>query len=79
MMGAQSPLCPKCEGGMETGWIVDRGPNMGGNFPLAWTQGEPTSSFWSSFQGGEAAIRNELIRIQAHRCSSCGYLELYAK
>lgn len=64
--------CPKCKGEMVRGWLPDMGyaeVRVG-----AWAEGEPRDTF---FFGTEDP--KEKIPMAAFRCSSCGYVEFFAR
>lgn len=65
--------CPKCESGMEGGFVVDRSHNQRAALPV-WTEGEPERSF---FTGLKVRGRKRYTVLTA-RCRKCGYLESYA-
>lgn len=65
--------CPKCRGKMEEGFIGDAIP--GGLMPSKWVEGRPEKSFWH----GIKIKGKRQVEIQTYRCSSCGYLESYAR
>jgi predicted nucleic-acid-binding Zn-ribbon protein len=67
-MGIQSQSCAKCGGVMEEGYVPDRPEDK--VWPDIWVEGNP------GYKGVEKSGRK--YRIQAWRCMSCGYLELYA-
>ena len=57
---------------MEQGFTLD---TTGGRmFPTHWFRGIPKKSFWT----GTKTPDTDGIPIGVFRCSSCGYLELYA-
>ena len=66
--------CPKCDGSMTEGFIVDHG-----DYSIArvasYQPGEPRRSFWT----GVKENKQEQIAITTMRCTRCGYLENYAK
>ncbi len=65
--------CPKCNGRMEPGFIVDKGHHD----HLArteWVEGAPEGSFWT----GLKTKGRDKHPIRTDRCMSCGYLESYA-
>ena len=65
--------CPRCNGKMEIGLIMDRGH---GN-ALAeqqWIEGEPSRSFWFGLE----TRGKERMKVTTYRCETCGYLESYA-
>ena len=65
--------CPKCPGRMEQGFIVDN--TYGGHIVSHWAPGAPKKSFWV----GTKIPDKSQIPIGMFRCSSCGYLEAYAR
>ena len=62
---------------MEEGYVLDvQGVDAANTkAPSDWIQGPPESSFWSGVNLHKRAKR----RIEALRCTACGYLELYAR
>ncbi|GMV15619.1 MAG: hypothetical protein HS104_25680 [Polyangiaceae bacterium] len=71
---ATSPLqCPKCESEMEQGFVLDN--TYGARLVSQWAPGAPLKSFWTRTKLPE----EDLIPIGTYRCSSCGYLEQYAR
>ena len=72
---SQAPLhCPKCDGEMEQGFILDALP--GGQIASRWAAGVPKKSFWTGIKG---VPEDAAIPVGAFRCASCGYLEFYAR
>ena len=69
----ESRRCPKCNGEMIEGFIVDQG--YGQTRVASWTEGEPQKSIWV----GLKLSGKEQIEIETWRCKRCGYLESYAK
>ena len=65
--------CPKCDGQMEQGFILDM--TYGARLVSQWAAGAPVKSFWT----GTKLPEDKLIPIGAFRCASCGYLESYAR
>jgi hypothetical protein len=65
--------CPKCQGGMEQGFVLDN--SHGERIVSQWAPGAPLTSFWT---GTKVPVR-ELVPIGTYRCTSCGYLESYAR
>jgi len=63
--------CPKCKGAMTDGCVVD---HAGSDFPLVseWAA-EPPKMGWFGVK------LKDLRQITTYRCTSCGYLESYAK
>ena len=66
--------CPKCNGSMAEGFIVDHGDYNVAHV-ATYQAGEPRQSFW----GNTKQDRKEQIAITTMRCGRCGYLENYAK
>lgn len=65
--------CPKCEGLMEEGFIIDRGHYNAGTVNT-WIEGEPVKSFWSGIK-----VRDkQQFQVKSFRCANCGFLESYA-
>lgn len=70
---APAPVCPKCGGAMEEGFIIDYGQYMfAAKHVSSWVQGPPKLS-WCGALGDETRRR-----IQSIRCVKCGFLESYA-
>jgi len=71
---ANSPQqCPKCGSGMEQGFVLDN--TYGARVVSHWAAGAPLKSFWA----GTKLPDEKLVPIGTYRCSSCGFLELYAR
>ncbi|MDB5671280.1 MAG: hypothetical protein JWO25_2239 [Alphaproteobacteria bacterium] len=68
----QPTNCPKCEGRMVTGFIVDIG--YGAVAASNWQEGEPKKSFWT----GVKQVKSQQHEITTWRCERCGFLESYA-
>lgn len=58
---------------MEQGFVLDN--SHGGREVSRWVAGAPLKSFWV----GTKLPDEDLIPIGTYRCSSCGYLESYAR
>jgi predicted nucleic-acid-binding Zn-ribbon protein len=71
-MSETSHQCPKCHNQMEQGAILDHLP--GGARILGWVKGVPRKSWW---RGIYSEVTD--IPIGSFRCTTCGYLELYAR
>jgi Domain of unknown function (DUF6487) len=67
---SQVLTCPKCKGQMESGTILDYWSNQTWN-QSQWALGTPKPSFFS----GAPKSRN----VFTFRCTTCGYLESYAR
>jgi hypothetical protein len=68
-----APKCPKCDGKMQEGFIVDSAAN--GFLVSSWHPEKPQDSFWYATK----VDRKKLRAIETFRCEKCGYLESYAK
>ena len=64
--------CPKCDGQMEEGYLLDH--THGGRMQARWIQGQPVRSFWTGLR--IADVDRRLVR--TYRCTKCGFLESYA-
>ena len=64
--------CPKCDGKMQQGFIVDTGD---GRSVSLWVEGPPEDSFWL----GVKVPADKTVPIGTFRCTSCGFLESYAR
>lgn len=72
-MNALNIECPKCRSRMEDGFIVDS--THGGSTQSQWAAGQPVKSFWTGLK-----LRGQrMLKVATYRCTSCGYLESYAK
>ena len=65
--------CPKCGRQQARGFVLDR-RHHSVNDVSKWVEGEPRRSFWT----GMGLKGRRVYAIQAQRCDSCGYVELYA-
>ena len=65
--------CSKCNGQMEEGLVVDL--NYKGTIPSMWVEDQTAA--------GESAVvvdtHKRKVRTITYRCSSCGYLDSYAR
>lgn len=66
--------CPKCNGSMAEGFIIDQGDN-GATHVSTFQTGAPRKSFWTGFKQS----KEDQIAVTTLRCNRCGYLESYAK
>lgn len=66
--------CPKCDGVMEQGFILDL--MQGGQVASRWAAGVPQKSFWTGLKG---VIEDTVIPVGTFRCASCGFLESFAR
>ena len=58
---------------MEQGFALDN--TYGAQGVSHWVAGAPQKSFWT----GTKVAKGACIAIGSYRCSSCGYLEFYAR
>jgi hypothetical protein len=58
---------------MDRGFVLDN--THGGRHVTQWAAGAPRKSFWVGTKLPEEA----LVPMGAYRCSSCGYVEFYAR
>ena len=65
--------CPKCQGRMTEGFIVDSG-DYGTASVSTWQGGEPKKSFWTGLKQDKKAQ----LQVTTWRCDRCGVLENYA-
>jgi len=65
--------CPRCQGTMTEGFIVDKTDN--GHKVASWVEGAPERSRWWGVKLGKKARYD----IQTWRCGRCGFLESYAR
>lgn len=70
---ASSHQCPKCKSGMEQGFVLDN--TYGARIVSHWAAGAPLKSIWV----GTKLPDEKLVPVGTYRCSSCGYLEQYAR
>jgi hypothetical protein len=70
---ADSSRCPKCGSAMQQGFVFD--DDYGHRRVSQWIPGAPLKSFWSGTKLPDAAP----VAVGTYRCSSCGYLEFYAR
>ena len=69
--------CVKCGGGLVKGFAADR--SQGSYLQARWVDGEPVNNTFFGIRGTDVVVDADLVlTIQGLRCSSCGYLELYA-
>lgn len=69
---AKSPKCAKCGAAMETGIVIDQ--TYGYSTVSVWLKGKPERGFWTGLK-----LRTQPKPTETFRCTSCGYLESYAK
>ena len=69
---ARSRTCPKCQGSMAEGFIIDNG--YGTRTVSTWLEGTPQKSRWTGVKLGG----RKPVDIATWRCTSCFFLESYA-
>lgn len=69
----RSNSCPKCQGTMSEGFVLDNGPYT--HIVSNWVQGAPEKNMWT---GVKLRGRTQ-YPIQTWRCGRCGFLESYAR
>ena len=70
----QPTTCPKCNGSMEPGLMLDR-KDWATERQVRWVGGEPTPK---TFFGGMSLKGREPLPVTTYRCEGCGYLESFA-
>lgn len=68
------PVCPVCHGGMEAGFLLDRGESNA-VYQSEWAAGEPQRSRW---MGTVKTKRVRRYAVSMLRCEACGFLAAYA-
>lgn len=71
-MAAIDKDCPKCRDRMDQGFIPDHSQGI---LTSKWTEGEEPTSHWY----GKTLKGLRQYEIEAWRCRSCGYIDLYAR
>lgn len=65
--------CPRCQGLMEEGFILDYGDSNSKRVSM-WVEGAPDESFWMGLK-----IKDKMkYLVKTFRCAGCGFLESYA-
>jgi len=72
-METKAHACPKCDGQMEEGWILDLADNSCRR-TSSWVKGPPAEGLLF----GPVIRGKERRSVTAYRCAACGFLELYA-
>lgn len=68
--------CPHCEGGMDEGYVQDRGESNAG-YQQEWVEGPPIKrSMWLG--GGISTKGARRYAVATLRCDTCGYLMSFA-
>ena len=66
--------CPKCKKAMSAGFLLGGNPSYYRTV-VQWVDGVPQKSVWTGI-----SIKKKLVRsVTTYRCTSCGYLESYAR
>jgi hypothetical protein len=65
--------CPKCEGAMIQGFILDSADSR--RSVSSWIEGIPIKSFLTGVKIG----KRKQYSIESWRCGRCGFLESYAR
>ena len=73
-MSPEETSCPKCDGNMVQGFIVDNA-HMGARMVAHWVEGSPEKSFWL----GTKVPADLCFPVGTFRCEKCGFLESYAR
>ncbi len=71
-MTSNSIKCPKCDGQMEAGFVLDRQWGQRGK-PLLWIEAAQLALTTSA----DPNDAGQLV-LDAYRCLGCGFVELYA-
>lgn len=66
--------CPKCDGEMIQGFVLDQAHGGGILLLQKWFRGSPKRSFWT----GISSPATNGIPLAAFRCAECGFIEFYA-
>ncbi len=72
-MSAPALVCPKCDGKMKQGFVMDN--TYGGRVVSHWAAGHPQRSFFM----GTKLPEEDQIPVGVFRCEECGFLESYAR
>ena len=72
-MTMNQQICPKCQGEMEQGFVLDTA--RGTRLVSHWSSGQPKKSFWVNI----TKLSDRQIPIGTFRCKDCGYLESFAR
>ena len=66
--------CPRCQGTMEPGFVINESYGSGTRTVVQWVAGEPEKSLWT----GLKLRGKQKLEVTTYRCRRCGYLESYA-
>jgi hypothetical protein len=67
--------CPKCGAEMEQGFLLDYMYGKRNRTQSVWVEGPAATSIWTGVKLGG----RRRINVSGLRCTSCGFLEFYAK
>ena len=79
-MNQAEMTCPKCQGEMESGYLIDH--SHVALLASLWARGKPKKHWWFSLQTNNAITRpspSDQIPVGTYRCKTCGFLESYAR
>jgi hypothetical protein len=71
-MSTRNPHCPKCDGQMEEGFLIDANQNMA--TVTHWADGAPSFYFLKILR----MKGRRKLPVRSLRCRKCGLLESYA-
>jgi len=72
----ESLKCPKCNGAMDAGLLVDAAP--GGAKTGTWVKGDELPTIKLHFIPPSVEVTGERYTLTMYRCGSCGFVETYA-
>ena len=72
-MSEEVKKCPKCQGNMSDGFMIDRGYQFSIS-PMRWYQGQPVKKLWF---GLVRLVWSDRYPIHAYCCDQCGFIEHY--
>ena len=79
-MNEVETTCPKCQGEMESGYLIDH--SHVAFLASLWARGKPKKHWWFSLQANNAITQpspSDQIPVGTYRCKTCGFLESYAR
>jgi Domain of unknown function (DUF6487) len=72
--------CPKCKARMEEGYVLDRAHNDAPAwYAPSWVEGAWVQHTVKDRLFGVVLRDRRQLPVSSYRCTSCGYLEAYAK
>ena len=75
-MNDKATKCSKCGADIVEGFLLDH--NHGAHVVAQWVEGKPEASAWQRFWHRLSLRGRERRSLSAHRCTQCGFRELYA-